>query len=267
MENSDLQYRNITNKIRDSNTDISSQNKDFIMDDNVAHNSSQVISNSALADNNKDDILNNSRSYDYTCTFCDDHAVPAAEIPSLKYDDYEFSDTFIILENVKTEETAGKDEAVDSAIQLLNLHDDLSPEDIVDQFAFNSDDTDSQEVINKEILSAAANIQDLTDEDNFDIYNLIASSFKEFYSGTDAQEHKILMNQINDKSQNETNLKIYTFIRFMIVASIVAFFVFALVMIFYCITSVCTTPAFSKQVLVYKKVRRSESKDHLLQDV
>lgn len=267
MESSDLHDPNITNKIRDSNIDISSQNNDFIMDDNAAHNNSQIMSNLSLADNNKDDTLNNSRSYDYTCIFCDDHAVPAAEIPSLKYDDYEFSDTFIILENVKPEETAGKDEAADSAIQLLNFHDDLSPEVIADQFVFNLDDTISQEVDNNEILSAAANFQDLTDEDNFDIYNLIASSFKDFYSKTDAQVHKTLMNRINDKSQNETNLKIHTFLRFMIVAGIVAIFVFALVMIFYCITSIRTTPAFPKHVLVCKKVERSESKEHLLQNV
>jgi hypothetical protein len=267
MESSDLQDPNITNKIRDSNIDISSQNNDFIMDDNAAHNSSQITSNSTSADNNEDDTLNNSRSYDHTCIFCDDHEVPAPEVPSLKYDDYEFSDAFIILKNVKTEETAGKDEAAGSAIQLLNLHDDLSPEDIADQFAFNFGDTDSQEVINKEILSAAANFQDLTDEDNFDIYNLIALSFKDFYSKTDAQEHKTLVNQISGKSQNETNLKIYTSLRFMIVAGTVALIVFALLMIFYCIASVCTISAFPKQVHVYKKVESSESKEPLLQNV
>jgi hypothetical protein len=171
------------------------------------------------------------------------------------------------LENVKPGETAGKDEAADSAIQFLNLPDDLSPADTADQFLFNFDDTDSQEVINKEILSAAANFQHLTGEDNFDIYNLIFWSFKDFHSETDDQEHKTLMNQINDKSQNETNIKMYIFIRFMIVAGIVAIFVFALVMIFCCITSVCATPSFLKQVLVYKKAERSESKEHLLQNV
>jgi hypothetical protein len=236
------------------------------MDDNAAHNNSQITSNSTLADNNRDDTLNKSHSYDCTCISCDDHAVSATEIPSLKHDDYEFSDTYIILENVNSEETAGKDKAADSAIQFLNLHDDSSREDVADQFVFNFDDTDSQEVTNKEI-SAADNFQGLPDEDNFDIDSLIASSFKDFYSEADAQEHKTLVSQINDKSQNETNLKIYTFIRFMIVAGMVTIFVFALVMIFYCIISVCATPAFPMQLLVCKKVERSESKEHLLQNV
>lgn len=269
MESSDLQDPNITNEIRDSAIAISSQNNDFIMDHNAAHNSTQITSNSTLASNNKDDFLNNSHSYDYTCIFCDDHAVPSAEIPSLKYDDYEFSDTFIVLENAKPEETARKDDTADSAIQFLNLHDDLSPEDIADQFISNFYDTDSQEVStgNKRILSAAANFQDLTYEDNFDIFNLIVTSFKDFYSETDAQEDKTVMNQINDKSQNETNLKSYTFIRFMIVAGILTIVVFALVMIFYCITSLYATPTFPMRVLVYKKMERSESKEHLLQNV
>jgi Leucine-rich repeat (LRR) protein len=256
MGSSDLQDPNITNKTRLSTTDIKGQNNDVSMDANSAYNNSQLTINSTSADDNKDDTFNNSHSYDYEHIFYDDHAGPAAEISSLKHDDYESSDTFVIFGNVNSEETGGKDEAADSAIQFINVHNDLSSEDIANQFVFNFDDTDSQEVTNKEILSAD-NFQDLYDRNDFFIYKLIE---------TDAQEHKTLMNQIKGKLQNETNLR-NLFIRLMMVAGVVTIFVFALVMLFYCIISLYAAPSVPKKVPVCKKMEKGESKERLLQNV
>jgi hypothetical protein len=261
MGSSNFQDPDATNKTRVSTIDIKSQNNDFSMDSNSTYNSRQLTINSTSADNNKDDTLNNSHRYDYERIFYDDHAVPTTEIPSLKHDDYEFSDRVIIFGNVNSEETAGKDEAADSAIQFLNLHNDLSSEDIANQFVFNFDDTDFQEVTNTKMLSAAVNFEEY-DRDDFVIYNLIAS-IKDFYSETDAQEH---VKQIRDKLQNETNLK-NIFIRLMIVAGVVTIFMFALLMLFYCFTNVCATPSFPMKLLVSKKMEKGESKEHLLQNV
>jgi magnesium-transporting ATPase (P-type) len=85
-------------------------------------------------------------------------------------------------------------------------------------------------------------------------------------SAADVQEHETLMNQ-NDKPPNERYLKVYTVVRFLILAGMVLVVVFLLIVIFCCITNVHYTPAFPTQVNEYKKLKNSISENELVQNV
>lgn len=270
-ENSNLQELHSKTELPISTTDFSSQSNDVIMD-GIASNNSLKTSHTTLTDNIKDATLNYSLDYDYKCIFCDNYAVPATETQNLKHNnEYEFPDPFVLLEKVNSEEIVRNAEDIDSSVQFQNMYDDFNPEDIGDPVAFNFDNLDSVEVTKNELSSDTINLPNTVDEDNIDIDNLIASILKGLNSvelqNADVQEHETLMNQINDKSQNERNLKMYTIIRFFILAGMVSVVVFLLIVIFYCITNVHHSPAFPVQVNEYKKLKNNMSKNEPLLNV
>jgi len=154
----------------------------------------------------------------------------------------------------------------DDIFQFQNMYDDFNSEDIGDTFASDFYDFDSVEVNKYELLPDTIRFPDTIDEDNFDVDSLIASVLKGLNSASDVQEPETLMNQ-NDKPPNERHFKVYTVIKFLILAGIVLVVVFLLIMIFYCITNVHYTPAFCTQVFEYKKLKNSISENQLVQNV
>lgn len=262
VKNSDLQESDTKHQ---TTTSFSSQNNDSVVDGNVTDSSSLRISNLNLTDSDKD-ILNNSRDFEYKCIFCADNAVISPQTPRLHENEYEFTETSIVFENINTEGTVIDDETADYTIRFPSVYDDFNSEDDSHLSVIRPDDLNLVEVANNEILLSATDFPDLIKEDNFDIDKLINSILKGFYSEADDQEHTAVMNQISDKSPNRINLKMFIFIKFLILAGMVSVVVFLLVVTIYCIGSVCLTPVLSRQVIVYKRMEKCASK-HDLQNV
>jgi hypothetical protein len=268
LENSNLQELHMKTELSNSTADSSSQSSDVIMDGVASDKNHLITSDSILTDTIKNDTLNNSLHYDNKCIFCDNYADPATEIQNLKHNnEYKFSDSTALLEKVNSEDILTNAEDIDSTLQFKNTYDDFNPEDIGDPDAFHFDNLDSTEVTNNELVSDTINFRNVSDEDNFDIDSLIASILKSLNSATDVQEHETLVDQFNDKPPNETNLKIYTVIRFLILVGMVSVIVFLLIIIFYCITSVHHTTAYPMQVNGYEKLKNSTSKNEFLQNI
>jgi hypothetical protein len=215
----------------------------------------------------KNVTLNYSLDYDYDCILCDSYAIPATETQNLKHNnEYEFADPIVILEKVNSKEVVRNSEDIDSSFRFQNIYVDFSAEDIGVQVAFEFDNLDSVEVTKNELLSDTIRFPDTVNEDNFDTDSLILSVLKGLNSAADVQEHETLMNQ-NDKPPNERYHKEYIITRFLILAGMVLVVVFLLLVIFYCITSVHHTTAFSMQVNEYKKLKNSMSENELVQNV
>jgi len=177
---------------------------------------------------------------------------------------------YVIMDDIASDknskEVVRNAEDVDSSFQFQNIYDDFNSEDIVVPGAFDFDIWDSMEVNKYELSPDTTRFPDTIDEDNFDVDTLIAFVLKGLNSAADVQEHETLMNQ-NDKAPNERYLKVYTIIRFLILAGMVLVVVFLLIVIFYCITNVHYTPAFPTQVNEYKKLKNSISEKELVQNV
>jgi hypothetical protein len=265
-ENSNLQELHSKTKLPISTTDFSSQSNDVIMDGIASDNNSLKAPDATLTDNTKDAALSYILDYDYKCIFCDNYAVPATETQNLKHNEYEFADPFVLLEKVNSEEIVRNAEDVDSSFQFQNTYDDFNPEYIGDLVAFNFYDLDSMEITKNELSSDTINLPNTIDEENFDD-NLIASLLEGHNSAPDVQERETLMNQINDKPPNGKDFKIYTIIRFLILAGMVSVVVCLLIVILYCIKKVHHSPAFPMQVNEYKKLKNSMSKNEPLLNV
>lgn len=262
LENSNLQELHSKIKLPISTTDFSSQGNDVIMDGIASDKNRVKISDTILADDIKNTTLNYSLDYDYDCILCDSYTIPATETQNPKHNnEYEFADPIVILEKV-----VRNAEDIDSSFQFQNMYDDFNSEDIGVPVAFDFNNVDSVEVNKYELSPDTIRFPDTIDEDNFDVDSLIASVLKGLNSAADVQEHETLMNQ-NDKPPNERHLKVYTFVRFLILAGMVLVVVFLLIVIFYCITNVHYTPAFLTQVNEYKKLKNSISEDQLVQNV
>jgi hypothetical protein len=271
LENSNLQELHSKTKLPISITDFSSQNNDVIMDDIASDKNSLKISDNILTDDIKNVTFNYSLDYDYDydydCILCDSYANPATETQNLKHNnEYEFADPIVLLEKVNFKEVVRNAEDVDSSFQFQNIYVDFNSEDIGVPVAFDFDNLDSMEVNKYEPSSDTIRFPDTIDVDNFDIDSLIASVLKDLNSAADVQEHETLMNQ-NYKPPNERYLKVYTIIRFLILAGMVLVVVFSLTVVFYCITNVHYTPAFPTQVNEYKKLKNSISENELVQNV
>jgi hypothetical protein len=261
LENSDLRESDTRRETTLSTTGFLSQNNDSGIDGIASDNSSQRVSNSALTDSIKDGALNNSHNDG-------DNAVPSTKTPSIKHEnEYEFAEPSIFLENTNSEGTGIKNDTIDYTIQFPSIYDDFNPEDTADPFVFLLDDLDSEEIVNDEISPSTTTSPNLIEEDNFDIDRLIEYVLKGFYSEADDQKYAISMNQINDKPPNRTNLKLFTVVRFLILAGVVSVVVFVLIVIIYFIRIVCLTPVLSRQMYIYKRMEKCASKDQLLQNV
>ena len=266
FENSNLQELHSKTKLPISTTDFSSQDNDVIMD-GIASDNSLKISDTVLTDDIKNVTLNYSLDYDYDCILCDSYANPATETQNLKHNnEYEFADPVVLLEKVNSKEVVRNAEDVDSSFQFQNIYVDFNSEDIGVPVAFDFDNLDSVEVNKYEPSSDTIRFPDTIDVDNFDIDSLIASFLKGLNSAADIQEHETLMNQ-NDKLPNERYLKVYTIIRFLILAGMVLVVVFLLIVIFCYIINVHYTPTFPTQVNEYKKLKNSISENELVQNV
>ena len=266
-ENSNLQELHSKIKLPISSTDFSSQGNDVITDGIASDNNSLKISETILNDDVKNVTLNYSLDYDYECILCDIYAVSAIENQNLQHNnEYEFADPTVLLEKVNSKEVVSNAEDIDSSFQYQNIYDVFNFEVTLAPVAFDFDNLDSMEVIKNELSSDTVRFPDTIDEDNFDIDNLIVSVHKGLHSAADVQEHETLMNQ-NDKPPNERDLKVYTIIRFLILAGLVLVVVFLLIVIFYYITNVHHIPAFLGQVNEYKKLKNSMSENELMQNV
>lgn len=267
LENSNLQELPSKIKLPISTTDFLSEGNDAIMDGIASDKNRLKISDTVLTDDIKNATLNRSLDNDYDCILCDSYTIPATETQNLKHsNEYEFADPIVLLEKVNSKEVVRNAEDVDSNFQFQNMYNDFNSEDIGVPVAFDFDNLDSVEVNKYELSPDTIRFPDTIDEDNFDVDNLIVSFLKGLNSAADVQEHETFMNQ-NDKPPNERHLKVYTFIRFLILAGMVLVVVFLLIVIFYCITNVRYTPAFLTQVNEYKKLKNSISEDQLVQNV